>query len=195
MANPSETRRSIIRAALALFLRQGIKQTSLAEIAFQAGVTRVTLYRYFADKMNLVEEALQSIPEMLEQQRSTMVVESPPDLDRCLGQLAAEFVRLPHGDLPALLDEVRRLYPDLFISFHQRRLTAIGSIFTLLLDRAEDFGLLRPGLNPLVVQAYFMSTVANVMENPGLALQALSAEDIFTTIRSVFLYGILKNPQ
>lgn len=45
-----EQRASILDAAERLFLRQGIETTSMSHIAAAAGITRVTLYRYFANR-------------------------------------------------------------------------------------------------------------------------------------------------
>jgi AcrR family transcriptional regulator len=43
-------RTSILDAAQALFLRQGLENTTMQEIAVQAGITKVTLYRYFPNR-------------------------------------------------------------------------------------------------------------------------------------------------
>lgn len=43
-------RASILDAAERCFLRSGLEHTSMADIAEEAGVTRVTLYRYFSDR-------------------------------------------------------------------------------------------------------------------------------------------------
>jgi AcrR family transcriptional regulator len=43
-------RASILDAAQSLFLRQGLDNTTMQEIAAQAGITKVTLYRYFPNR-------------------------------------------------------------------------------------------------------------------------------------------------
>lgn len=43
-------RASILDAAEKLFLQNGLENTSMIEIARSAGITKVTLYRYFADR-------------------------------------------------------------------------------------------------------------------------------------------------
>lgn len=45
-----EQRESILNAAQALFLQNGLENTSMIDIASRAGITRVTLYRYFANR-------------------------------------------------------------------------------------------------------------------------------------------------
>lgn len=41
---------SILDAAETLFLRQGLENTTMVDIAVQAGITKVTLYRYFPSR-------------------------------------------------------------------------------------------------------------------------------------------------
>jgi AcrR family transcriptional regulator len=51
-----EQRQSILDAAEKLFLDVGIEKTTMVDIAQQAGITRVTLYRYFANRDELAVE-------------------------------------------------------------------------------------------------------------------------------------------
>jgi len=45
-----EQRASILDAAEKLFLQRGLENTHMVDIAAQAGITKVTLYRYFANR-------------------------------------------------------------------------------------------------------------------------------------------------
>jgi AcrR family transcriptional regulator len=53
----SPTERRILEAALRLFGRRGVKRLGMQEISEAAGVSRGTLYRYFASKDQVVEAA------------------------------------------------------------------------------------------------------------------------------------------
>ncbi len=57
-----EQRETILEAAQALFLQQGLEDTTMVDIAAAAGITKVTLYRYFP---NRDEIALAVYPRML----------------------------------------------------------------------------------------------------------------------------------
>ncbi|MFI7640104.1 TetR/AcrR family transcriptional regulator [Nonomuraea sp. NPDC049400] len=50
---------AILRAALDLLIEYGAAQTSIERVAKQAGVTRATVYRRYADKTALLVQALQ----------------------------------------------------------------------------------------------------------------------------------------
>jgi AcrR family transcriptional regulator len=51
-----KVRRQILRAARECFVRVGITGTSMLDVAHAAGVSRGTVYRYFADRATLVRE-------------------------------------------------------------------------------------------------------------------------------------------
>ncbi|MBN1562759.1 MAG: helix-turn-helix transcriptional regulator [Anaerolineae bacterium] len=56
-------------AALTLYLANSIKKATTEEVAEHAGVTRVTVYRYFATKRELVRAAFQRSETVFEQAR------------------------------------------------------------------------------------------------------------------------------
>lgn len=49
-----QNKRTVIEAALACFLEQGIEQTKISEVACRAGLTERSIYRYFETKADLV---------------------------------------------------------------------------------------------------------------------------------------------
>lgn len=57
-------RLNIIEAALKLFMRYGVKKVTVAEIAKQAKVSQVTLFKYFDNKENLTRHVLAHVYEM-----------------------------------------------------------------------------------------------------------------------------------
>jgi AcrR family transcriptional regulator len=57
-----EQREGILEVAQALFLQQGLENTTMVDIAAAAGITKVTLYRYFP---NRDEIAIAVYPRML----------------------------------------------------------------------------------------------------------------------------------
>jgi AcrR family transcriptional regulator len=67
MTTTEDTRGRIVLAALKRYLMYGIKKTSMEDVAAEAGLTRVTIYRYFPDKKNLVRASFMHFVEALQQ--------------------------------------------------------------------------------------------------------------------------------
>ncbi|MFQ5603984.1 MAG: TetR/AcrR family transcriptional regulator [bacterium] len=55
MARPLTKKTDVIDAALALFMRKGIKATTTRDIALRAGISEGTIYRHFESKEELAE--------------------------------------------------------------------------------------------------------------------------------------------
>jgi AcrR family transcriptional regulator len=189
-----ETQEQIIRAALLCILQGGVKKTTMEDVADQAGVTRMTLYRYFKNKKKLVQAAFLHIVGIFEGVQQKILTDQQHDVEAYVDEIEQGLAELPQGDLPARLVELGRVYPAIFEEVHERRITAVTEIFNHLFTVAREQGILRPDLNQEIVKAYFMESVMNLIENPQLVSRSHSSAEIFATVKSIFLYGILKEP-
>ena len=112
-----QNEQQIIASALELFLAQGVKGTSLDAVAHRAGVTRVTVYRHFRDKRRgwcrpFVRHYRRCVPgsrPRLPRGGARRGILSPPS-GRALHDL-------PDGRLFARLEEIGRLYPEVYDEF------------------------------------------------------------------------------
>ncbi|MGL5631736.1 MAG: TetR family transcriptional regulator [Azovibrio sp.] len=74
------TRNRILDAAIEVFSRQGVSQTSLKDIAVSAGVTRGAIYWHFSDKVAIINAIIERsiCPLMLKNpERETMIQNDP----------------------------------------------------------------------------------------------------------------------
>ena len=190
----NETHERIVLAALRLFLVQGIKKTAVSEIADQSGVTRVTVYRYFGDKKSLVRAAFMRPITVFQQVRTAIAQEHGQNIEAYLDTIGMGLAALPQGDLPTRLDELKRLYPDTANEFHDTRIGVVKNIFDRLFAVGREQGLLRKGLNQEIIEVVFLEAATNVLDNPRLVALNLSSAEIYNTVKSIFLYGILQEP-
>jgi AcrR family transcriptional regulator len=188
------TSERIVLAALTLFLSVGVKKADLAKIAFQAGVARITVYRYCGDKKGLARAVCRHIAAIFERATGQAPGESFQEVDSRLNRLGQELSDLPKGNLLACLEEMRRIYPDVYQEFHEARQAAVDTIFQQALHVATQEQAIREGINPKVLRAIFWASVVGLLENPSLISSNISLTEIFSTVTEVFRHGILKNP-
>jgi TetR/AcrR family transcriptional regulator, mexJK operon transcriptional repressor len=119
-------RRAILDAATAAFLRNGYLGTSMDEIAAEAGVSKQTVYRQFADKEGLFTEiVLGTIDEVGEPFFTGIeTLHDSEDLEADLRQIAVQLVSVAGN--PRLL-QLRRLvigeagrFPELGRRYYER---------------------------------------------------------------------------
>lgn len=98
-------------AAEACFLRFGVARTTIEDIAAEAGVSRVTVYRHLGTRDDIVTAVLvRTADRMLERLRPRLL--ASPDLGTAIVELVLGSMRAARADDLALLygsDEGRRL--------------------------------------------------------------------------------------
>src|ERR687885_658288 len=91
-------RQAIIESATALFLRDGYRNTGMDQIAADAGVSKQTVYKQFADKEQLFREIILGVTRNSEAIIAALPsalnasVESPDDLEKVLTDLARRYI-------------------------------------------------------------------------------------------------------
>jgi AcrR family transcriptional regulator len=183
----------IVLAALALFLQHGVKKTNLVEVAFQAGITRVTIYRYFRDKEGLVRAVCRWLGAIFQRAAEAGPADTMLEVDQRLSRLGTELSDLPPGDLLSCLDEINRLHPEVYREFCESRRAALDHMFHQALEAATREGVIREGLNFEVLHAMFLAAVAGLIENRELISSNVSLPEICATVTAVFRHGILKH--
>jgi AcrR family transcriptional regulator len=187
-----ETREKILLAALELFQERGIGKTSVNEIAYRAGVTRITVYRYFADKQDLTRAAFLRVEQVFQKGLSDLRQNPQQDWESILNQIGEDLSALPPGDVYARSDELKRLYPSVYHSIQEVRVATLNGIFDHLFSLAKQQDLLRAGLNRPIVQAIFWELIINFFDNPRFKSFGLSDAELYRTMGQIFLYGIFK---
>ncbi len=187
------TKEKITLSALVLFSERGINKTSVSEIAYHAGVTRVTVYRYFSEKKELVREAYLRVEQVFQKGLADLEQDPLANWESVLIQIGEDLSALPVGDIFTRFDEIKRLYPDIYNSIQEVRIDTLNGIGEHLFAITERQGLLRPGLNRAIVQAIFWELVINFFDNPKFKSFGLSNAELYHTMTDILLHGILKN--
>ncbi|MBI5165819.1 MAG: TetR/AcrR family transcriptional regulator [Magnetospirillum sp.] len=97
MRNSSATRDRIERAALELFVGQGVRETTIRDIAAKAGVAEGALYRHHAGKDDLVRALFVTHYETLAEQLQA-VADTTVGIDGRLTAMVDTFCRLHDHD-------------------------------------------------------------------------------------------------
>jgi AcrR family transcriptional regulator len=125
----SERREQILAAATSAFARTGFAGTSLEDIAAEAGVTRVILYRHFESKADLYRSVLDRAKKRLD--AATGAPEfTDASIDAILSAAAddpAAFRLLFHHAArePAFKEEMDRLRTEAFAMTHRQLASVI----------------------------------------------------------------------
>jgi AcrR family transcriptional regulator len=138
-----DSRGRLQQAALALYGERGFENTTVAEIAEQAGLTERTFFRHFADK----REVLFAGGEVLQDALVGAVADAPESLapiDAVAAGLEAAGAQLPERpEMSRQRQAIIAANPDL----QERELIKLASLSTALADALRGRGLSEPDAN------------------------------------------------
>ena len=184
----------IAAAALQLIAQQGARKSDLDEVARQAGVTRVTVYRHFGDKQGLVRAACSADFGLFCPGPAEFPADTTPDMDERLLQLAADLRELPPGNLLQRLDEISRLYPAVYQEFRTARERPSIACWSSCWNQPGGTARCATICIRMSCSAVFRSAVIGLIENPALISSNVSLADVLANVQEIFCHGILKPP-
>ncbi len=190
MINMEEQERDIIDAAAGLFVKYGIKSITMDEVSRQLAVSKKTIYRYFKDKQELVEKALETL---LEQQKCAI----DGVMDRGLNALEELFEVYNHVNEiikehnPALEFDLQRTYPTLFKRMRENHRNNIYQATERNLVKGKKEGYYRKDLDAAVIAKLHVVRLENFMHNDIITVEELHSKKFFKEVFKYHLHGIV----
>ncbi len=182
-----EKREAIIKAARELFAEGGISSVSVTDIATKAGVSRVTIFKYFGDKETLAKEAMQTWIEYLVKEYHEIVTSNLPFHKKLLVLLSTrimgrekigeQFINSTAWDDP----EMRKLVYDISKKY------ALPIIFDFI-QEGRDTGSIDSSIDNEAILAY-LSAFAPIVQNPEYIKKGPSFQ---VSIFNLFMGGLIK---
>lgn len=157
------TRERLRSAALALFVEQGVAETTTRDLASRAGIAEGTIYRHYKSKDDLVRDLFQDHYVRFGRELDRIQTETPGAVDDKLAAMIAYMCRL--------FDEDPTLYRFLLLAQHtalpniRSQPTSPSAVLLRLIERAIARGEL-PAQNPTLAAA----TLLGAIVQPALAL-------------------------
>jgi AcrR family transcriptional regulator len=185
------TRRRILEAARARFLRFGLTPVTTDAIASSIGISKATLYKYFPSKDSLFREVIFQLLGEIEAGVDAIVADRSRDF---AGRLAAlmSYMGMRLTELGGIISvDMQRSAPGIWVDFKTFRRERIFAKLSLLLDEGRTQGVFRRDLNKDYLILVYASIIEQVINPAALAPFSISLSEAFRMIVSVMLEGIL----
>ncbi|GAA0373750.1 TetR family transcriptional regulator [Microbispora corallina] len=193
-----KTRRHLYDVAIRLFLERGFDAVSVAEIAEEAGVSKMTVFNYFPAKEDIVAGPMEEHAD-----EPARVVRDRPPGETVVGALRTHFLAALAGRDPVTgLNDVRRLIevrrmmtesPALLrrvLAFRARREELLRDVL------ASETGAAPGDLTPKVAAAVITGVLdALTMDNFQRIADGASADELYASaVRAAeHAFGLLEN--
>ena len=197
MSQTAKTKQRILESALKLFSQKGYLGTTTKEIAREAGIAEVTLFRYFPSKELLFGEVintysfLPTLKEILEK-----IKEEP--CEKGLKIIAHEFLKMLEGkkDLIKIMHSEMQRYPEEIKKIYENIIENTITLFAEYLKKLQEKKILRNFDSIFGARAFlgmFFSYFYAKEIKEWLNLKKENTEEIINAYVDIFLKGILKS--
>lgn len=178
----------ILEETSKLFMRYGIRSMSMDDVARQLGISKKTLYQYFADKKELVQSVMQYHQDQTNSCFQHMKKEDGNAIDILLK--VSEILIEQMGQMnPSVKYDLSKYYPDAFKSFMDyKRGHVLDHIERNLMQGIKE-GLYRKEMNTRIIAYFYLIRMDQVMamEPDDEKMKSITTEAI---LNELFVYHV-----
>lgn len=179
----------IISKAHELFMQYGIRSVSMDEIATQLGISKKTIYHYYADKDAIVDAVLAIEISHNQKQCSCSQQESENAVHEVFLaiDMTQEMLKVMN---PSILYDLEKYHYNSFKKFADHKNKFFYNIIKQNLERGIQEGVYREGINVEILSRFRIITMFLIFNPEFLANTKSNILTVLTEISENFLYGI-----
>jgi len=179
----------IHQKAKELFMRYGFKSVTMDEIAGQLGVSKKTIYQFFADKDELVEAVMQAEIEYMRTECIRQNTESEnaiEELFKDMDSMQETFNALN----PQIVFDLEKFYPKTFEKFKKYKHTFLLDVIKKNLERGRTEELYRTDFDLDIVARFRLESSFVMFNQDVFPYGKYSLITVSNEIYYLFLHGI-----
>jgi len=186
----NDTAIRIFQQAHLLFMQYGLKSVSMDDIANKMGISKKTIYQFYADKEALVAEVVKQITSENQFQCDNDIINSENAIHEII--LAMEQMsKLFETMNPSILFDLHKYYPQAFKLFLAHKNDYVYGKIKQNINRGIKEGLYRDDLNLEIVSRYRVESIV-IAFNPEFQSSVKSSlVSIAQELSTFFLYGVV----
>ena len=176
---------AILESALILFSHKGLRKTSIAEIAKEAHVSQVTIFKYFATKENLIEQVyFKYYEQVLDYYKN--VIEKPVSFEEKIKEFIFEKTNISHNIHDEFLSGAMYTYPSTQTFIDQDFYGKTIELSKRLIHQGKDEGIINKNLSDEAILVYIDMTTKYSQDKEHVpTILSMGSE-----LMDLFLYGL-----
>ena len=191
LSTDTAERTRIARKAQDLFFAGGITRVTTDQVARELGISKKTLYQHFQSKEELLAAAVLLMREEMRTALHSIVADRSLDF---VGKLHAVLLEVG-GRLsriqPPFFEELPRKAPKIWHDLEEFRRDVVFHELGRLVAQGVRRRMIRRDVDPQLFLQMFLATIRGIIHPEGLAHLSHSAGDVFRTILTIYLQGVL----
>ncbi len=188
---PDSNRDRITRAARGLFIMRGYRNTTVDDIAREAGMSKRTVYEIFSSKNDIAREVVEGELVVFASRTGDIINSGREPLEK-LRDLSRFYVQLPYpGITPVALIDLQRELPELWARVEEVKQGILSDLRSVI-DDGKKRGVFRRDMNSSVTIAALTGALESTMSPDFLQNNSLSLEEVFSGLFELITRGICR---
>lgn len=181
--------KEILIAAKELFWKFGFKRVTIEEVCREAKVSKMTFYKHFKNKMELVKYLLNHIYEKGMKQYRDIMDSDIPFSEKVKKTLDLKMEQSQDISNEFMDDYIRHADPEMVKFLQQKLNDNLKMIYNDYVE-AQKKGNLRKDIKPEFI-LYFLNHMPEIIKDKQLEKMYNNPQDMIMELTNFFFYGVL----
>jgi AcrR family transcriptional regulator len=189
MTTEINTRDRIRQKADELFMRYGLRSVSMDDIAYSLGISKKTIYQFFADKNELVDAVLAETLSYNKQNCDRNRTASTNAVEEIFFsmEIAEQIFRNMH---PSVLYDMQKYHPQAFARFLKHKNDYLYNVISKNLERGIKEELYRPEIDIEIISRYRVESMMLAFNPEFHISQKHNLAEVEQQLIEHYLFGI-----
>lgn len=181
--------KKILIAAKELFWKYGFKRVTIEEVCREANVSKMTFYKHFKNKMELIKYLLNQIYDKAMKEYREIMDSNLSFPDKVKKSIDLKMIQTQNISNEFMDDYVRHADPEMLEFLNQiktKNLKMIVDDYT----EAQKNGEIRNDIKPEFI-LYFLNHMFEMIQDENLEKMYSNPQDLIMEMTNFFFYGVL----
>jgi len=154
-------RQEIIEKARKMFFQKGVRSVTLDDLCNEMGISKKTIYQYFSNKEELIDEAVTSYMMINIGQIEDFMTHSENAIEGFF-RTANHVYHIFNSISPTTIHETKKYYPQIWTKLQLFKKASIEKLTVVNLQNGIQEGLYRDDINADMVMRFYLTIVLNM---------------------------------
>ena len=182
----------ILGKATELFIKYGIKNLTMDDVARELGMSKKTIYAFVANKAELVKLTLMAYIEEERSQVDAIVKISENSIDEMIQMVSYYFTQTRDFN-PSALNDLQKYYPETYAIYIEYRLHHMLGLIVKNLESGKKQGVYREDVDADIISKVYISSIDILINQQLFPAEKYAFIDIYKEYINYHLRGIVSD--
>lgn len=183
-------RNQILEKTFELVMRYGIKSVSLDDISRGIGISKKTIYQYFANKKDLIGNVVNNFIEH-DEKVITSIVEDAETAIEGIHKVARHVLQMLRKMSPSMIFDTKKYFPEIWNSIEEGHFNFIRQTIAANIIRGQKEGLYIQDIDADIISRLYISLTFALADEKLFPLTQYTRSDLFTNLINYHIRSLL----